>query len=62
MDCPSSGSQLSFGLFLSESVVHDVGMCLNNSNNLALTISSFILFRCCVLVRIFLIAFLGLKC
>ena len=39
-----------------------VGMCLNNSYSLASIISGFSLFCCCVLLRIFLIAFWGLKC
>ena len=39
-----------------------VGMCLNNGYSLVSVISGFILFSCCVLVRIFLIGFLGLKC
>ena len=39
-----------------------VGMCLNNGYSLASIIFGFILFGCCVSVRIFLIAFLSLKC
>ena len=52
-----------FGLFaLQVCCTSYVGICLNNVHSLASIISGFILFRCCVLVRIFLMAFLSLKC
>ena len=52
-----------FGLFaLQVCCTWYVGMCLNNVYSLASIISGFILFCCCVLVRIFLIVLLGLKC
>ena len=62
MDFPSHGSQLSLAFLLSKSVVNGRGMCLNNGYSRTLIISGFILFCCCVLVKIFLIAFLRLKC
>ena len=52
-----------FGLFaLQVCCTWYVGMCLNNGCSRASIISGFILLCCCVLVRIFLIAFLSLKC
>ena len=63
IDFPSHGSQLSLAFLLSKSVVHGRGMCLNNGYSRALLIiSGFFLFCCCVLVKIFVIAFLSLKC
>ena len=62
MDFPSHGSQLSLAFLLSKSVVNGRGMCLNNGYSRTLIISGFISFCCCVLVKIFLIAFLSLKC
>ena len=52
-----------FGLFaLQVCCTWYVGMCLHNGYSRASIIPGFILFCCCVLVRIFLIAFLSLKC
>ena len=60
MDFPSHGLQVSLAFLLSKSVAH--GMCLKNGYSLVSIISGFILFCCCVLVRISLIAFLSLRC
>ena len=51
-----------FGLFaLQFCCTLYVGMCLNNGYGLASIISCFNLFCCCVLLRIFRIAFFGLE-
>ena len=62
MDFPIHGSQLSFGLSLQVCSTWYVGMCLNNGYSRASVISGFILCCCYDLVRVFVIAFLSLKC